>query len=30
MLTITGLLQTAQAQGDQNAAAVLSFQKRNR
>jgi len=30
MLTITSLLQTAQAQGDPNAAAVLSFQKRNR
>jgi hypothetical protein len=30
MLTITGLLQTAQAQGDQNAAAVLSFQKKTK
>ena len=30
MLTITGLLQAAQAQGDQNAAAVLSFQKKTR
>lgn len=30
MLTITGLLQTAQTRGDQNAAAVLSFQKKNR
>ena len=29
MLTITGLLQTAQTQGDQNAAAVLSFRALN-
>ncbi len=30
LLSINGLLQTAQAQGDQKAAEVLKFQQRNR
>ena len=30
MLTVSGLLEAAQAQGDQKAAAILNYQKKNR